>query len=99
MMKILTIILSLTITISAQIKLQNTILNYPDGKVKSISSWYASDSKATPLLEGPQHEFFPNGQVKSERHYQSGRLHGFFKSWDSQGTLRESYQFKNGYKR
>jgi hypothetical protein len=65
-------------------------LFYKDGSLAGI----------VPLQAGKPHgrvvEYFPNGQMKTEGHWNEGRPAGVFRAWNEDGMLIQVEQWENG---
>jgi len=74
--------------------LLNAIVEYRYGKEidREIINQYNKDS----LKVGVWKEFYPNGNIKNEKTYQLGVLHGLVKEYDLTGTLITANRFEKG---
>lgn len=56
---------------------------YENGNCKLFGNWNSAGSP-----EGMQRDWYPNGQLKSERSYTNGKLTGSSRRWYSNGQLK-----------
>lgn len=71
-----------------------TINRYRNNKiiVKENINRYNKDGKK----EGVWREFYNNGNIKEEKSYLNGKLHGFFKIYNEEGKLLDAIKYENG---
>ena len=91
MMRYFRLLISFTICAWTQVRLQETLLKHPNGKTKSIQTWYTSLPNEVNIYQGQQLEYHSNGQLKSKVFHDMGRLDGrYYKKNHHHG----SYQAK-----
>jgi antitoxin component YwqK of YwqJK toxin-antitoxin module len=71
-----------------------TLLEYSKDFLVSRERINKIDSKG--LKQGDWKEFYQNGVLKSEKTYKDDMLHGYFKEYDTRGTLVLTMLYENG---
>ena len=48
------------------------------------------------MKQGEWKEFYPNGEIKTEKTYKDDLLHGYYKEYDTRGKLVLTMLYENG---
>ncbi len=71
-----------------------TLLEYNNDFLVSREKINRTDNKG--LKQGEWKEFYPNGEIKSEKTYKNDLLHGYYKEYDVNGRLVLTMLYENG---
>ncbi|MCX6325580.1 MAG: hypothetical protein NT144_02850 [Bacteroidia bacterium] len=71
-----------------------TFLEYNNDFLVSRERINRLDNKG--LKQGEWREFYPNGEIKSEKTFKDDLLHGYYKEYDSRGNLVLTMLYDNG---
>ncbi|NLA48351.1 MAG: hypothetical protein GX876_02680 [Bacteroidales bacterium] len=71
-----------------------SLLEYNNDFLISRERINRTDSKG--LKQGPWKEFYPSGNIKTEKNYRDDLVHGYYKEYDSKGRLTLTMLYDNG---
>lgn len=71
-----------------------TLLEYNNDFLVSREKINRTDTKG--LKQGEWKEFYPNGNIKSEKTFRDDLLHGYYKEYDLRGKLTLTMLYENG---
>ena len=71
-----------------------SLLEYNNDFLVSRERINRTDSKG--LKQGEWKEFYPGGNIKSEKTFKDDQLHGYYKEYDTRGKLVLTMQYENG---
>ncbi len=71
-----------------------TLLEYNNDFLVSRERINRTDNKG--LMQGEWKEFYPNGNIKSEKSFKDNLMHGYYKEYDNRGKLILTMLYENG---